>query len=115
MAPAGAKQGEDKGVGEVISDLWALVRDYAKQETIDPLTALGGFLWRGLVGSLLFGLGMLFATLAILRVLQSRTGAHLTGSYTWVPYLVALVVDLLVIAGAVLVMKKPVRSVEKAS
>ena len=48
MAPTGAERQQDKGTGEVIGDLWQLVRDYAKQETIDPLKSIGRFLGFGL-------------------------------------------------------------------
>ncbi|MCU1355250.1 MAG: hypothetical protein JWM89_668 [Acidimicrobiales bacterium] len=115
MAPAGAKKGEDKGVAEVVTDLWQLVRDYAKQETIDPLKSLGRFLAWGIGGTLLLSLGLVFTSLAILRGLQTETGAHLTGSYTWVPYLAALVVDIVVIALAVRAISKPFRAEEKAA
>ena len=42
--------GEHQGVKEVVNDLWLLCRDYAKQETIEPLKPLKGFLSWGLLG-----------------------------------------------------------------
>ncbi|CAN5785123.1 hypothetical protein BH10ACT1_BH10ACT1_09980 [soil metagenome] len=105
MAPTGAKKSEEKGTAEVVGDLWQLVKDYAKQETIDPLKSIGRFLGFGVPGGLLVGLGVLFAALAILRGLQTETGEHLTGSLTWVPYSVALVVSAGVVALAVRAIK----------
>jgi hypothetical protein len=110
VAPIGAKQAEDKGTAEVIGDLWQLVRDYAKQETIDPLKSIGRFLGYGLAGAVLLGLGTLFAVLAILRGLQTETGAHLTGSWDWVPYLVAFVLSGAIVAVAVRAITRPGRN-----
>lgn len=107
MAPNGAKQGQDKGTGEVISDLWQLVRDYAKQETIDPLKSIGRFVGYGLGGAVALGLGTIFTVLAVLRGLQAETGSTLTGSWDWVPYLVAFVITAVVVGLAVRAITKP--------
>lgn len=115
MAPNGAVKQEDKGTGEVIADLWQLVRDYAKQETVDPLKSIGRFLGFGMAGALLLGLGVVFAALAILRGLQTETGNHLTGSLTWVPYLVAFVVSAIIVGLAVRAITKPNKVSEKRS
>ncbi|MEZ5180594.1 MAG: hypothetical protein R2702_01735 [Acidimicrobiales bacterium] len=109
MAPAGGKQ-DEKGVGEVVNDLWQLTRDYAKQETIDPLKSLGRFLSRGIGGAALLALGVLFGALAVLRALQTETGEHLTGSWDFVPYAVALLFTLACTVLAVLAIKKPMRA-----
>ncbi len=110
MAPSGANPPEDKGTAEVISDLWQLVRDYAKQETIDPLKSIGRFLGYGVAGAALLGLGTLFAVLAILRGLQTETGSHLTGSWNFVPYLVALVVSTVIVGLSYRAITKPSRT-----
>lgn len=90
MAPTGAKRAEDRSMAEIFTDLWHLVRDYAKQETLDPLKTIWRFLAFGIPGALFLGLGTLFGVLAILRGLQMND--RLQGSFTWVPYLVAFVV-----------------------
>lgn len=110
MAPAGAKKAEEKGPTEVVADLWQLVKDYAKQETVDPLKSLGRFLGFGVGGAVLAGLGVLFGALAILRCLQTETGERLTGSLTWVPYLVAFVATALIVAIALRAVTKPNRT-----
>jgi len=109
VAPAGGKQ-DDKGVGEVVNDLWQLTRDYAKQETVDPLKSLGRFLSRGIGGAALLALGVLFGSLAVLRGLQEETGEHLTGSWDFVPYIAALGFTLVCSAAAVLAIKRPMRA-----
>lgn len=112
MAPTGAKKHEDKSTGEVIADLWQLVRDYAVQETVDPLKTLKRFFGFGIPGALLLGMGTLFAVLAIVRGLQDLTGNHLSGSYTWVPYLAALVATVLIVGLSVRAIKKPDKTAE---
>lgn len=92
MAPAGAKKAEEKGTAEVVADLWQLVKDYAKQETVDPLKGLGRFVGYGAVAMLLIGIGAIELTVALLRLLQTETGSPLTGNWSWVPYLVTLLV-----------------------
>lgn len=110
MAPTGVRDSKDKGTGEVVKDLWQLVRDYAKQETIDPFKAIGRFLAFGMAGAVVLSLGVLFAVLAILRGLQTETDEHLTGSLTWVPYVVAFVLSAVIVAVAVRAITKPNRS-----
>ena len=111
MAPNGAKV-EEKSTGDAIADVWQMVRDYAKQETIDPLKSIGRFLLWGLPGAVFLGLGLLFATLAILRGLQTETGNHLTGSLDVIPYVVAFVVAALVAALSARAITKPNRERE---
>ena len=67
MAPPGASQTQQKGTGEILTDLWELIKSYAKQETVDPLKSIGRFLMWGLPGAILLTLGLLFGSLAILR------------------------------------------------
>ena len=110
MAPAGAKKADEKGTAEVVADLWQLVKDYAKQETIDPLKSIGRFVCFGIGGAVLAGLGVLFASLAILRGLQTETGEHLTGSLTWVPYAVTAVFTAVIVAVAGRAITKPNRT-----
>lgn len=111
MAPAGGKK-DEKGVSEVVTDLWQLTRDYAKQETIDPLKSLGRFLGYGIGGALALSLGLLFGAVAVLRALQTETGDHLTGSWNFLPYVAALAFTLISAGLAVLAIKKPVRAEE---
>jgi hypothetical protein len=100
---------------EVINDLWILIRDYAKQETLDPLLMLKRFLTFGLAGALLLCLGLGFGALAVIRALQTETGGHLTGSLTWVPYFVGLVFTGGSAALAVWFIKRPFRHEEASA
>jgi len=112
VAAASPKPGEHQGVREVITDLWQLIRDYAKQETIDPLKMLGAFLGWGLLGAVALCLGLGFGALAIIRALQTHTGLHLTGSLNWVPYLAGLLFTAGSAGLAVWFIKRPFRHEE---
>ncbi|MBM3827211.1 MAG: hypothetical protein FJW09_01055 [Actinobacteria bacterium] len=76
---------ESASVGDVVD----LVRDYAKQETIGPLRGAGRWLAFGAVGSLFLGLGLVLVLLGGLRLMQTETDAF-DGAFSWVPYLIVL-------------------------
>ena len=89
----------EKSTADVIQDIWQLTKDYARQETVDPLKALGKFVGLGLAGALLLGLGLMFLSLALLRALQTETYGRLDGNLSVVPYFATL---LFAVIGAVL-------------
>lgn len=59
---------------------------YVRQETLDPLKALGRFLAFGAIGAVFISIGTLLLTLGAVRAAQTEAGAHLSGNLTWVPY-----------------------------
>jgi len=65
-----------------------LVRQYAEQETLDPLRGLGRFVAFGVVGSMLLAVGVVLLLLGLLRLLQTETGSTFTGNLSWIPYLI---------------------------
>lgn len=77
------------GVGDVID----VVKDYARQETLGPLKGAGRWLALGTVGSLLLGLGSILVLVGTLRLLQTETSMF-DGAWSWVPYLIVLVLAL---------------------
>lgn len=85
-------EGTSKSIPDVVTDLVALVKDYARQETIDPLRHLGRFLGWGTAGAVMLGIGSLLMVVAGLRALQTETGSTFTGNLSWAPYGIALVV-----------------------
>jgi hypothetical protein len=97
-----AKPGGSKSIPEVISELWELTREYAKQETIDPLKGLGRFLGFGIPGALLLGAGCILLLLSGLRALQTETGSTFTGNWSWAPYLIVMAGGLLLMGLAIL-------------
>lgn len=74
------------------ADIKDLLVSYAKQETVDPIKGLGRFVGYGVAAMLLIGIGAIELTIALLRLLQTETGSPLTGNWSWVPYLVTLLV-----------------------
>jgi len=110
VAVPSTKPGTQRSTGDVVNELWELTREYAKQETVDPLKAIGRFLALAIPGAALIGLGGFFLGLGIMRLLQEETGVHLTGSWDWVPYLVSLVVLVLAVVVLVAAIKRSSRS-----
>ena len=108
MAPQGAKDPQ-KSTADVASDLWQLIKEYAKQETIDPLRSLGNFLKWGVPGAILLTTGLVFGVMAVLRVLQIETGRHLSGSWNFVPYVVALLFVVIVVVMCIRAITRPNR------
>lgn len=98
----------DRSVGDVVSEVWDLVRTYARQQTVDPLKGLLNFVKWGVIGSVLVGIGVLELTVAVLRAAQIEPGDSLDGNWTPVPYLITLV-----LAGVVLLLTKRAMSAEK--
>jgi cytochrome c biogenesis protein CcdA len=85
----------DSAGGTTVTELKELLVAYARQETVDPVKALGRYLGFGLAGSALVGLSSVFLTLGLLRLLQTETGSTFTGNLSWIPYLLALAAVLL--------------------
>lgn len=89
---------EAKSPVDHFNEFATLVKDYAKQETVDPLKNLGRYLGFGLAGSVSFGVGVVFLLLALLRGLQSlsvfdQDGLE-PGSTTIAPYAITMLVGL---------------------
>lgn len=101
-APDSSPSSGAKPIPEVATELWELAKDYAKQETIEPLKGLGSFLGYGIGGAVLLGIGCTLLLLGGLRALQTQTGSTFTGSFSWAPYLIAVAVGLALIALALL-------------
>jgi hypothetical protein len=93
VATGRSEPDQDRSPKESATEVWALVRDYAKQETVEPLKGLVTYLKWGLVGAVLVSIGLVELILAVLRAVQAEGGGALDGRWSVVPYLVTLVVS----------------------
>ncbi len=96
----------DKSVTQVVSELWTLTVDYAKQEIRDPLKGLGSWVAWGVLSFFLMGAGMVLLALGMLRALQTETGSTFTGSLSFLPYLLVLVAAVVALAIAFFVVDR---------
>ena len=91
---------------ESATEVFTLVRDYAKQETVEPLKGLLGFVKWGLIGALLVGIGVIELMLFVLRLAQAEGSDVFDDRLSFIPYLITLVVA----GGVLLVAKKGMSS-----
>jgi hypothetical protein len=82
---------------ESATEVFGLVRDYAKQETVDPLKGLLTYVKKAFPGALLVGLGVIELMVAVLRVSQSEGSDIFDGRWSFAPYLITLAVSLIVL------------------
>jgi hypothetical protein len=80
---------DNKSLPAHATELWELVVAYLKQETVEPIKDLGRFVGWGLAGSMLLAIGLPLLVLTLLRAVQQETKPHLTGNWSWAPYLIA--------------------------
>lgn len=92
---------QQKSMPEVATEVWGLTKDYARQETVEPLKGVGRYLGFGMAGALLGGIGVILLLLAGLRALQTETGDTFDGNLSWLPYVIVLAVAALLVAWAV--------------
>jgi hypothetical protein len=97
----------------LVAELKALAINYTKQETLEPVKALGRYLAFGVAGSLMLAIGLTLWVIAGLRALQEETGSMFTGHLTWLPYLLTLVGTALVIGAAGYAVNAEKRSAER--
>ena len=89
-----APQSESGQIGQVID----LVKDYARQETLGPISGAGRFLAAGAIGAVLIGTGCVYLVLAVLRLIQNEYGGSFRSKWmALLPYLFALLFSLAVI------------------
>jgi hypothetical protein len=116
--PAAAKTSTASGVAGA-KDLASMAVAYAKQETVAPLKGLARYAAYGMAAALFFSTGLVLFALGALRGIQDATGAAdaqrggLDGSWSWVPYLLAVVVCVAILGLVALAAKRAVQSVTR--
>ena len=81
-----------------VTDLVDSVKQYARQETLEPLKGAARWVALGSLAALSLGLAMVFLALAVLRLSQDLGGTTLDGSWSFVHYLITLVVVSILVA-----------------
>ncbi len=99
-----------KSVPETASELWALTKDYARQETLDPFKDLGRYIGFGVGAAVFGGIGFVMLLLAVLRFLQTETGERFAGNGSIWPYVIVIVVAIVAVAIAVLLIRRKPKS-----
>ncbi len=95
-------------------ELALLLREYLKQQTVDPFKALFRWVLLGLVGALLIVSGLAMLALAGLRALQVETGSTFTGNLSWLPYLISAGGLIIVMLVAFIAMSKQPSGLSKS-
>ena len=85
------KSGTDESLPSEFKELIDLIVTYAKQQTIDPLKQLLRWVGFGLAGAVVIGTGFFLIALGLLRAVQSELAPHLSGDWSWVPYMIVVV------------------------
>ena len=79
-----------------IVELYEMVRDYVKQETLAPLRGVGRWLAWGIVGAIALLFGAVVGLIGLLRLLQAEVFDQPNG-FTWVPYMIIVGVAIVMI------------------
>ncbi len=83
---------------QVLEELKTLIAGYARQEIVTPLSQLAKTLKFGILGALSTGVGLIFLSLAGLRLLQTEAEGVFDGNMSALPYVVVLVALVAVLA-----------------
>jgi hypothetical protein len=81
----GSRSARDSSISVV--ELCKMVRDYVKQETLDPLRGVGRWLAWGIVGAISLLFGAVVGLIGLLRLLQAVVFDQPNG-FTWAPYMI---------------------------
>ncbi len=80
-----------------VSDVVDSVKQYARQETIEPLRGALRWLAFGITGALAIGLGLVLVVMGVLRLSQDLLSSQLSGAWSFVHYAIAAVFSLVVV------------------
>ena len=81
-----------------VEELFASVKDYARQETLEPLRGAVRWVGVGSIAALSLGLALVYVSLGVLRFSQDMGGSVLDGSWSFVHYFLTLFVVAIVVA-----------------
>lgn len=75
-----------------VNDLVESVKTYARQETLGPLKGAARWVAVGTLAATSLGIAMVFLAMAVLRLSQDLGGNTLDGAWSFVHYLITLIV-----------------------
>ena len=80
------------------SDIVDSVKQYARQETLEPMKGAARWVAVGSIAALSLGISIVFLTMAVLRLSQDLGGTVLDGSWSFVHYFITLAVVAVLVA-----------------
>jgi hypothetical protein len=89
-----------------LGEMYDLLRDYVKQETLDPIRGAGRWMAWAALGAVSLILGVTFLMVGLLRLVQSELFNSNDGK-TWIPYLIVVVVSLALVLSSKARIRKP--------
>ena len=89
-----------------LGEMYDLLRDYVKQETLDPIRGAGRWMAWAALGAIALILGVTFLMVGLLRLVQAELFAANDGK-TWVPYLIVVVVSFVLVLSSKARIRKP--------
>jgi len=81
-----------KGSVDQVGDLFDSVKQYARQETVEPIKGAIRWVGVGSLAALSLGLALVFSSLGVLRLSQDLGGTVLDGSWSFIHYFITLCV-----------------------
>jgi hypothetical protein len=87
-----------KGPVDQVGDLFDSVKQYARQETLEPIRGAIRWVGVGSVAALSLGLALIFSALGVLRLSQDLGGTVLDGSWSFLHYFITLCVVAILVA-----------------
>ncbi len=97
----------DANPKQTFAEIKDMVTAYAKQETVDPIKALGGWILWGIVGAIFLTIGAFLVGLGALRYMQTEVSSF-EGNWSFAPYLITFAMLVLFIGVAGFQMKRSI-------
>ncbi|MDA8399117.1 MAG: hypothetical protein M0008_03570 [Actinomycetota bacterium] len=85
----------DPGTQELLDDILHTILAYVKQETIGKLSGLWKLAVARIVAAGCLALGSVLVVIAAIRALQTETGSALSGSLSWLPYVIGALIAMI--------------------
>lgn len=80
-----------------VTDVVDTVKQYARQETLDPLRGAVRWLLFGVVGAVCIGISLVLLVAGVLRLSQDLLDTQLDGAWSFVHYVIAAVFSIVLV------------------